>query len=191
LRQFIAGVLLAPVGFSGAWFVVFGGSAIYYIMNGNGEALINADTSTALFTLLYQLPVPPIVSAFASIIGILVVSIFFITSADSGSLVLGTLATGGKTNPGTLLRTGWALLIGLVAAVLVAVGSIIGQDALSALQPAAVASGFPFVIVLVFMCISLSLALRRERLPDIQSELSTEQESSGSGFVTNRAPSLY
>ncbi|MBP1931878.1 BCCT family transporter [Ammoniphilus resinae] len=175
LRQFIAGVLLAPVGFSGAWFVIFGGSAIYYILNGNGGELANGDTSTALFMLLHQLPAPSFVSAFASGIGILVVVIFFITSADSASLVIDTLMTGGNPSSGWVQRTSWALLIGIVAAVLVGVGSIIGSDPLSALQPAAVASGFPFVIVLVFMCISLSKALREERLPSIQPGFSVDR----------------
>ena len=175
LRQFVAGVLLAPAGVSAVWFVIFGGTAINYIMNGNGGGLAGASTDTAMFVLLDQLPVAPFLSVLASALAIIVVILFFATSSDSGSLVIDILTNGGDPNPVWFQRLGWAILEGAVAAVLLGAGAATGGDALTALQSASVASGLPFAVVLIFMCIGLAFGLRDERLPGIQPEPTTDR----------------
>ena len=174
IRQFIGGVLLAPAGASAAWFVIFGETAINYIMTGNGGGLAAADSSNALFVLLGQLPIPSILSVIASVVGIVVVVLFFATSSDSGSLVIDILTNGGDPNPLWQQRLFWAVLEGAMAAVLLGAGAASGGDALSALQSAAVASGLPFAIVLLFMALGLTLGLREEKLPSMRPDPATE-----------------
>jgi choline/glycine/proline betaine transport protein len=159
LRQFIVGVLLAPVGASAVWFVIFGETAINYLRAGTAGGLADADSSNALFVLLAALPIPSILSVIASVVGIVVVVLFFATSSDSGSLVIDILTNGGDPDPQWYQRLFWALLEGVVAAVLLAVGG------LTALQTASIAAGLPFAVVLVFMCIGLYKGLQDERLP--------------------------
>ncbi|MGB3684070.1 MAG: BCCT family transporter [Rubrobacteraceae bacterium] len=175
LRQFVAGVLLAPAGVSAVWFVVFGGTAIQYIRTGNGGGLADASTDTAMFVLLDQLPIASFLSVLASVLAIVVVVLFFATSSDSGSLVIDILTNGGDPNPVWFQRLMWAILEGVVAAVLLGAGAATGGDPLTALQSAAVASGLPFAVVLIFMCIGLAVGLRDERLPSIQPEPSTDR----------------
>lgn len=167
LREFVAGVLFAPAGVSAVWFVIFGETSIRYIMNGNGGGLAEASSSNALFVLLEQLPIASILSVLASVLAIIVVVLFFATSSDSGSLVIDILTNGGDPNPLWQQRLFWAVLEGVVAAVLLAAGAASGGDALGALQSAAVASGLPFAIVLVFMCIGLAVGLKDEGLPSM------------------------
>lgn len=186
LRQFVAGVLLAPAGVSAVWFVIFGGTAIQYIMNGNGGGLANASTDTAMFVLLGQLPIAPFLSTLVSILAIVVVVLFFATSSDSGSLVIDILTNGGDPNPVWFQRLTWAILEGLVAAVLLGAGAATGGDPLTALQSAAVASGLPFAIVLIFMCIGLAVGLRDERLPGMQPEPSTDRLPPEPGRAASR-----
>ncbi len=186
LRQFVAGVLLAPAGVSAVWFVIFGGTAIQYIMNGNGGGLANASTDTAMFVLLGQLPIAPFLSTLVSILAIVVVVLFFATSSDSGSLVIDILTNGGDPNPVWFQRLTWAILEGVVAAVLLGAGAATGGDPLTALQSAAVASGLPFAIVLIFMCIGLAVGLRDERLPGMQPEPSTDRLPPEPGRAASR-----
>ena len=159
LRQFVGGVLFAPVGASAVWFVIFGETAINYLRAGTAGGLADADSSNALFVLLAALPIPSILSVIASVVGIVVVVLFFATSSDSGSLVIDILTNGGDPDPQWYQRLFWAILEGVVAAVLLAVGG------LTALQTASVTAGLPFAVVLVFMCIGLYKGLQDERLP--------------------------
>lgn len=174
LREFIAGVLLAPAGASAIWFVIFGETSINYIMAGKGGGLADAESSNALFVLLAQLPVAAIFSTLASVLAIVVVVLFFATSSDSGSLVIDILTNGGDPNPLWQQRLFWAVLEGMVAAVLLAAGAASGGDALGALQSASVASGLPFAIVLIFMSIGLIIGLRDERLPSMTPDPATD-----------------
>ncbi len=187
IRQFVAGVLFAPAGVSAAWFVIFGGTGINYIMNGKGGGLANADSSNALFVLMNQLPIPGILSVIASVLGIIVVVLFFATSSDSGSLVIDILTNGGDPNPIWQQRLMWAVLEGVVAAVLLGAGAATGGDALLALQSAAVASGLPFTVVLIFMCIGLALALRNERMPGMQPSPVTDRHPPEPSQVASRS----
>jgi BCCT family betaine/carnitine transporter len=107
-----------------------------------------------LFEMLSPLPLASI----TSLLGIILVIVFFVTSSDSGSLVIDTITSGGKTDPPVAQRVFWCGFEGLVAAVLLLVG---GAQSLTALQAMSVSTGFPFTIVLLVMCVSLLIGLRQ------------------------------
>ncbi|PWC78528.1 BCCT family transporter [Azospirillum sp. TSH64] len=155
IREFIGGVLFAPVALTFVWFTVFGETAIHMEMfDGGGMAKAVADSvPTALFVMLDRLPLSMITSA----LGTLMVVCFFVTSADSGALVIDIIGSGGDQDPPIATRIFWAVLSGAVAAVLLLVGG------LQALQTAAVTTALPFTIVMVLMCVSLVVSLREER----------------------------
>ena len=170
IRTFIGGTLLAPVGASVVWFAIFGGSAVRYILDDAENPLANAGTTDAMFTLMNQLPVWPVLGTVASLLAILVVALFFATSSDSGSLVVDMLTNGGDPHPIWQQRMFWAILEGVVAAVLLAAGWAAAGEASTALDPlqtAAVATGLPFSLVMVFMCWGLMRALINERAPGL------------------------
>lgn len=142
IRQFVTGVLLVPTGFTLIWMTVFGNSAIYLIMKKGIISLANtvgADSSLALFAFLEHFPF----SAFLSLVAIFMVVLFFVTSADSGSLVIDMLASGGKTQTPLWQRIFWASSTGVVAITLLLSGG------LGALQTATIASALPFSIILL------------------------------------------
>ncbi|QIK46520.1 BCCT family transporter [Gordonia hongkongensis] len=149
IRQFIGGVLIMPTLVSTIWFTVFGDSGILRQME-FGDMLVDGevDTNTSLFQLLDTLPM----SAISSVVAIVIVVLFFVTSSDSGSLVIDMLATGGKIDTPKLTRVYWASLQGVAAAVLLLVG---GTSSLTALQTMSIATAVPFSIVMVLACISL------------------------------------
>jgi BCCT family betaine/carnitine transporter len=156
IRQFLAAVLVMPVGVSVIWFSVFGTTAIEQAQHHVGE-LANGFTnvSLVLFQMLEQLPMTEIVSAFA----VILLLIFFITSSDSGSLVIDTITAGGKLHPPVAQRIFWASMEGLVAAILLFGG---GNTVLGALQAGAITTALPFTIVLLLCCVSLYLGLSHE-----------------------------
>jgi choline/glycine/proline betaine transport protein len=170
LREFIAGVLLAPVGASAVWFAIFGGSSLNYITTGRGGGLAEAESSNALFVLLDQLPIPGIITVLTSVVAIVVVVLFFATSSDSGSLVIDVLTNGGDPEPLWQTRLFWAVLEGVVAAVLLLVGG------LAALQTASITAGLPFALVLLLMCYGLLKGLQDERLPGVVPEVGAAPE---------------
>ena len=157
----------SPTGASIAWFTIFGGSAVNYILNGGNQALTEAGTTNAMFVLLEQLPLPAAFVTLFSLLAVLDVAIFFATSSDSGSLVVDMLTNGGDPHPIWQQRMFWAVLEGVVAAVLLVAGAAAGADALTALQTASVTSGLPFSIVLAFMCWGLVRQLRTEEIPPV------------------------
>lgn len=179
LRQFIGGVLFAPVGASAVWFAIFGGTALNYITAGRGGGLAEADSSNALFVLLQQLPIASVISVVASVVGIVVVVLFFATSSDSGSLVIDVLTNGGDPDPLWQTRLFWALLEGAVAAVLLLVGG------LAALQTASITAGLPFAAVMLVMCYGLLKGLQQEQLPVVVPEAGTAPEP---GRAVSRPP---
>jgi BCCT family betaine/carnitine transporter len=156
IREFLAAVLVMPVGVGVVWFSVFGTTAIDQTQRGVGQ-LANGftDASLVLFQMLEQLPMTEIVSSFA----VLLILIFFITSSDSGSLVIDTITAGGKLHPPVAQRIFWASMEGLVAAILLFGG---GNKVLGALQAGAITTALPFTVVLLFCCISLYKGLRHE-----------------------------
>ncbi|MBY6185369.1 choline BCCT transporter BetT [Marinobacter hydrocarbonoclasticus] len=153
IRQFVTGVLFVPAGFTLAWMTVFGNSAIDLIFNQGLTELgdiISKDSSLALFVFLEQYPFSSILSAIA----MLMVVVFFVTSADSGSLVVDMLASGGNDKTPVWQRIFWAASIGIVAIVLLLAGG------LSALQTAVIASALPFAVVLMIASYGLLQALQ-------------------------------
>ncbi|WP_438388029.1 BCCT family transporter [Actinopolyspora saharensis] len=163
IRQFIGGALFAPVGASIVWLTVFGDAALQRLRANPANPLAEASSDTAMFVLFEQLPVLGIITTIASVVAIIVVVLFFATSSDSGSLVVDILTNGGDPHPRWQQRLFWAVLEGVIAAVLLAAGAVSGTDALSALQTASIVAGLPFCVVLLLMCIGLSKGLSDER----------------------------
>ncbi|MDC8802242.1 BCCT family transporter [Halomonas pacifica] len=157
VREFLTAVLLVPTLVTIVWMSAFGGTALRQSAEGIGE-LANGigDVSLAMFHMLEQLPLTTLTSSLA----IVLVLVFFITSSDSGSLVIDNITAGGKTDAPRSQRVFWATLEGVIAGVLLYGG---GSTALSALQAGAVATGLPFTLVLLVMCFSLALGLREEQ----------------------------
>ncbi|RDI30408.1 choline/glycine/proline betaine transport protein [Rhodococcus sp. AG1013] len=157
IREFVFGVLLAPTLVGSLWFTIFGGSGI--LRQRNDGDMLGADgvvdTNTSLFTLLGGLPLATV----TCLLAIAIVIFFFVTSADSGSLVIDILSTGGDMGTPVLTRVYWAVLQGVVAAVLLLVG---GSGSLTVLQTASIATAVPFSVVLVLACISMLKAFRYE-----------------------------
>ncbi len=155
IKEFILGVLLVPSIITFLWLTAFGGSAIWMdlkgVAAGLGERII-ADESTALFIFFEQFPLSSIVS----VVGVLLVISFFVTSSDSGSLVIDSITAGGKLDAPVGQRIFWASIEGAVAAVLLLGGGLV------ALQTAAVTTGLPFMIILIVMMYSLNKGLRSE-----------------------------
>jgi len=152
VREFIAGVLLAPTGFTFIWLTVFGNTGLHMEMSGIG-GIAGGSTEEMLFLMLNNLPIPAIMS----LLTVMIIVSFFVTSSDSGSLVIGMLASNGNPNPSLAQRIFWALSEGAVAAVLLLAGG------LTALQTASITTGLPFTVVLLFMCYSLVKGMRKER----------------------------
>ncbi len=164
IRQFITGALFAPVGASFVWLTIFGDSALRTLLADPGNELAEAPADSALFSLLDQLPVASIFSTLAAVLAIVVVVLFFATSSDSGSLVVDILTNGGDPNPVWQQRLFWAVLEGVVAAVLLVAGAASGEDALSALQTASIVAGLPFIFVLILMAFGLTKGLATENV---------------------------
>jgi len=117
------------------------------------------------------LPIGAIASTIMSVLAIVVVTLFFATSSDSGSLVVDMLTNGGDPHPIWQQRLFWAVTEGILAAVLLVAGTVGAGDALSALQTAAITTGLPFCAVLLMMCYTLILALKEEKLPGVSRQV--------------------
>ena len=149
LREFTIGVLIVPTGLTFLWLSVFGNAALAQALSGNIEfvQLVNDNQAKSLFALLDVMPLSKIMS----LIGLIVIILFFVTSSDSGSLVIDIITSGGCPDPPIWQRVFWALAEGVVAATLLLVG---GDQALEALQTASVVTGLPFACILVFIAFS-------------------------------------
>ncbi|RLL45191.1 BCCT family transporter [Oceanobacillus piezotolerans] len=157
VREFVSGVLLVPTIIGALWFTVFGGTAINFDffqgMNIMGE-VNSVGEEVALFAVLEQLPLGTLVS----VVAILLISIFFITSADSATLVLGMQTTGGGLDPTNRVKFTWGIIQSATAAVL------LWQGGLGALQTASIIAAFPFTIIMILIVISLVKAFKQESL---------------------------
>ncbi|MCH8501967.1 MAG: BCCT family transporter [Aliidiomarina sp.] len=151
VREFLLAVLLIPSLACVLWMTVFGTTAIQQFISGY-EDVANAALPLQLFTMLDVLPWAQV----TSFIGIILVVVFFVTSSDSGSLVIDTIAAGGKVNAPTPQRIFWCTFEGLVAIALILGGGLI------ALQAMAVSAGLPFTIVLLMSCVALVKGLSSE-----------------------------
>jgi len=154
IKEFILGVLIVPSLITFFWITAFGNSALDIIMNGNDaiSTAVDNNVATALFVFFEDFPF----TIALNVVAILLIIGFFITSSDSGSLVIDSLTTGGKIDAPVGQRIFWAITEGAVAAVLLIGGG------LGALQTAAIASGLPFAIILLVMCYSLYKGLKDE-----------------------------
>ena len=155
VREFVLGVLFLPSLFSTLWLSVFGGSAMFNSLMGNGQALATYNEvgqTVAMFALLEQFPLGVV----SGLIATLLVITFFVTSSDSGSLVIDHLTSGGKHDVPRTQRVFWALTEGLVASILLIGGG------LTALQTAAITTGLPFAFILCLMCYTVYLGLDNE-----------------------------
>ncbi|UJQ94241.1 BCCT family transporter [Mariluticola halotolerans] len=154
VREFLTCVILIPMLASVVWMGAFGGTAVSQVIADGAAPVLGVAQELKLFVMLEQLPLAPI----TSLLGIILVLVFFVTSSDSGSLVIDTITAGGKTAAPVRQRVFWCIFEGVVAATLLLVG---GASALTALQAMAVSTGFPFTIVLLAMCVSLYIGMRR------------------------------
>ncbi len=157
IREFLLGVLFVPSGFTFLWMTVFGNSAIDQILHQGNTVLaeaVSSDVSVALFVFFQQLPLTSLLSAVA----LCLVVTFFVTSSDSGSLVIDNLTSGGDMSAPVWQRIFWALMQGVVASVLLLAGG------LQALQTAAIASAMPFLLVMLLICLGLFKALQDDWL---------------------------
>lgn len=154
VREFILGVMVFPSLLSFFWMSVFGGTAIFLETNGlsNIVSAIKEDASIALFAMLDSLPL----SSILSVVGIILVTVFFVTSSDSGSLVVDHLTSGGKLDSPVPQRIFWAAMEGVVAITLLVGGG------LTALQTASIITGLPFAIILLLMIYSINEGLKQE-----------------------------
>ncbi len=152
VREFIICVLLIPSVVSVLWMTSFGGTAINQIVTDGYQAVAEGPLELKLFLMLEALPM----TAITSFIGIVLVIVFFVTSSDSGSLVIDTITAGGKVDAPLPQRIFWATFEGLVAIALLLGGG------LGALQAMAVSTGFPFTIVLLLACYSIIKGLASE-----------------------------
>ncbi|MBK1625475.1 BCCT family transporter [Afifella marina] len=152
VREFMICVLIIPTIVSIFWMTAFGGTAISQLMNGY-EGAVSAELPVKLFLMLEHLPLASI----TSFIGIVLVIVFFVTSSDSGSLVIDTITAGGKVDAPVAQRVFWATFEGLVAIALLLGGG------LKALQSAAVATGFPFALILLLMIWCIYQGLKGEQ----------------------------
>lgn len=152
VREFITCVLIIPSLVSVLWMTSFGGTAIDQIVNLGNTAVADAKLELKLFEMLGALPL----AQFTSFVGICLVIVFFVTSSDSGSLVIDTMTAGGKVNAPVPQRVFWASFEGIVAITLLLGGG------LGALQAMAVSTGFPFTIVILLACFALVKGLLSE-----------------------------
>ena len=154
IREFVLGVVIAPTLVAFLWFSIFGGAALSLeIFQGAPLADVAAkDSSLALFAMLQQLPL----ATLTSIIGTLLVVVFFVTSGDSATLVLATMSHGGADNPPHRSKIIWGVLIAGIAAALLLAGGV------QAVQTASIVFALPFTVVVVLMAVALVRAIRAD-----------------------------
>ncbi len=151
-REFITWVLLIPTFIGVIWMSTFGGTAQHQLLTEGYRGVADAAPELAMFKMLEGLPF----TGFVSVVALLLIAIFFITSADSGALVVDTITAGGKMDAPVQQRVFWCILVGLVAIVLLLGGGV------ASLQALAISVGLPFSIVLLLMCVSLYKGMREE-----------------------------
>ncbi|MBA1273039.1 BCCT family transporter [Stutzerimonas azotifigens] len=179
IRQFVFGVMIVPTLFTFFWFSVFGDTALHLIMVEGYTSLINdvqADHAIALFKLFEHLPL----TSLASMLAVLLIVTFFVTSSDSGSLVIDSIAAGGASHTPTWQRVFWATTAGVVASTLLLAGG------LSALQTMAIAAGLPFCILMMLTALGMWRALIIEG-----HQLNLQNHMQGSRTTSNAAPGLW
>lgn len=175
IREFILGVLLVPSLVTFFWMSAFGSVAIDQIMGGNDilSTAVDNDIATALFVFFQDYPLAMVIN----VVAVFLIAGFFITSSDSGSLVIDSLTSGGKIDAPVGQRIFWAVTEGTVAAVLLIGGG------LQALQTATIVTGLPFAVILLVMCYSLHKGLR-EDLKKLDEKKSQKQKENYEEIVS-------
>jgi BCCT family betaine/carnitine transporter len=153
VREFIVWVLIIPTIIGIVWMSAFGGTALDQLFSDGYTGVRDSVAELALFKMLGLLPMTKIMSG----LGVALIAIFFVTSADSGSLVVDTITAGGKMNAPTRQRVFWCILAGSVAMALMLGGGM------TSLQALTISAGLPFAVVLLLMCVSLYIGLRDEQ----------------------------
>ncbi|WP_071435397.1 BCCT family transporter [Bacillus kwashiorkori] len=158
IREFVFGVAIAPPAISFLWFGIFGGTAIYMDLfeGANIATAVNNDITSAVFTMFDGMPF----SSILSIMVIILIFTFLITSADSATYILSSMTTGGILNPPVGVKVVWGVLISGIATVL------LFSSGFSGLQTASLVSALPFGVVILFMMISLFKVLRNDSIPE-------------------------
>jgi len=152
VREFITWVLIIPTVIGIIWMSTFGGTALDQLFTDGYRGVADAVPELALFKMLEGLPFTQLMS----VVGLVLIAIFFVTSADSGALVIDMITAGGKMDVPVQQRVFWCVLVGLVAIVLLLGGGI------ASLQALAISVGLPFCVVLLVMCASIYKGLREE-----------------------------
>jgi glycine betaine transporter len=156
IREFALGVLIAPTLVSCLWFAVFGGAAIDLDQSLGGaiSAAASSDPAVGLFVFLQYYPLPVV----TSLVTIFLLWIFFVAGADAGTIVLGSMSTGGVNDPSTTVKLAWGVAMAAFAAILL----VAGQGGIEAVQQASVLSTAPFGIIMLFMCWALYKSLKAD-----------------------------
>lgn len=160
IREFIVGVLVVPPVIALLWIAVFGGTALHLdLFEGTSIAqAVDADVTSALFVTFAELPF----SFLLSILSIMLILTFLITSADSATYIISSMTTNGSLNPPLAVRIVWGVLLGGIAAVLLIASGLEG------LQTASLISALPFTIILILMVYTLFSLLRKENMKKIK-----------------------
>ena len=176
IRQFVTGVLLVPSTVTLLWFAIFGGGAIG--LQERAEKAGDASAQLAkmvdgapdinfdliLFDLLDHLPVPAWVSVILMVVTVLLIAIFFVTGADSASIVMGALSEKGAEEPTKKSIIFWGVATGAVAAVMLLAGGDHPAEALNGLKNITIVSALPFVIVMLLLCVAIWKDLSKDPL---------------------------
>lgn len=177
IREFVVGVMLVPTLFTFLWFSIFGDTALHLIMVEGYTTLIDevqADTAIALFKLFELLPLSSIVS----FVTVVLIITFFVTSSDSGSLVIDSLASGGAARTPVWQRVFWATLQGAVASALLVAGG------LSALQTMSIASALPFAVIMLIAAFGMwrALSIESHREVSLQAHMQGVRHATPGGW---------
>ena len=169
VREFIFGVVGVSSLVSFVWIVAYGGTALWTELFGPGGVsdAVSANVSMALFATFEAMNVG-LIGVIAGVLGTILVTTYFVTSSDSGTLVVATILSEGNEHPMYRHRLIWGTFEGVVAAVLLIVG---GSAALSTLQTAAIIAAMPFSIIMVLMCVAIVRCLSLEHKTEASAEL--------------------
>lgn len=154
VREFVLGVVLVPAALSMVWFSIFGGLGLDFALSASEGELLGLVSSpeNALFAVLDAYSIGGILS----VVALVIVVVFFITSADSATYVLGVMSTGGDQEPPAALKVFWGIAQALVALALLVAGGI------GALQTFSIAAAFPFILIMMLSCVGLVSELRND-----------------------------
>lgn len=168
IREFIVGVTIIPTLISCLWIAAFGGTALWFDLHENTgiAAAVNKDVSVALFQMFDQLPFAGIMSVLA----IVLIFTFLVTSADSATYILASMTSGGRLNPLNIGKLVWGTLMASIAGVLLYSGG------LEALQTASLISALPFTLLLLLLLVAMAKLIRKEPLPVKKADLRRYQK---------------